>query len=199
VAALAVVCLPAWTAAGAATAKVKPLPWAQRVVKAGELKGFRPSAKPSKPVAFKKFATTLMIPADRKAAYTAAGFKAGVYESLVGANAATSFGLSVAMRLGSTARAARFVTAANAADLAANDGRTRTSMTVSGIPGAKGYTFTGKTQAGLPFEAFTIRFSSGAFAYALTAGATASAPSWSEGLAAARALYKRVKGRPLPT
>jgi len=183
-------------------ATVEPLPITGRVLRAGELPGFVPKERPAtvaSVAAWNKVAPSGGI--DVEARLRRAGFVAAVREDLNGTSGSYEAALAVVVRLGSP-EAARAEIAQQVRDFADQPNRggvkMQTPFPVPGIPGASGWTSTGNDG----FSGHNIIFADGPFTYLLGMGwgsQAKSPPTPAQLIAATRALFKRVHGRPAPT
>lgn len=193
-------------ALGAATAvpaapSARALSLHERVLRAGEFKGY----KPAQTTLFKSPRTWLSSDtgltrtqiAARTARLRRAGFAALLIERLISTRARDRAGLSWVLQL-SSARAARAELTAAVKDSVAFGRRSRhryAAFRVTGIPGARAFRLTTPGSVG-----DNVMFADGRFLYLVGAHwdpFTTRVPARAPLIAAAKTLYRRVHGRPL--
>jgi len=186
-------------AAQGVAAAAQPLPLRARVLRSGELAGFRPDHGIAKyPSAALWVQSDPTLSSAQRAAEVARlrreGFKGLVQQFY--AHGATQEGVSWVMQLGSAA-AARAELAVSFDKYRTQDiamGARFTPYAVAGIPGARGYGLRGGGQAGE-----NVFFTDGPFLYLVGVGwptAGAHQPTRAGLIAAATRLYRRVHGHP---
>jgi hypothetical protein len=164
-----------------------PLTLEQRVLRPNEFKGFTPHGAHPVIRSVGKWSGGYLP----DVALQENGFVAGVREHLH-SSALNADGLSAAARF-RTAKGARAEVRSEVAYVRTTAGG-YASFSVPSIPGAHGY-----TSSGGGFKGYNVYFSDGPFQYLVGAGFAASAkkaPTKSQVIAAAGALYRRVHGHP---
>ena len=170
-------------ACGAAYGAASSRPLTQRVLKAGEFAGMKPSTPPKVVTS-----VTAWAQGDKAAAarFRKEGFVAGVGEQLVTPGNPNRYGLSLVVELSSAAGAKAEVRSTK------NSGGPWQSFNVPGIPGAIGFEASGPDGGGR-----NVGFTVGPYAYVVGAGwqgGAKNAISVNALRAAALLLYHRVNG-----
>jgi hypothetical protein len=186
-----------------------PLPLWQRVLLGGEYKGFDPQPVPPVQLTLPRFvqetkgAFVRITPPILTREMRRDGYRAAVIEEL-STSQKHSFAISVALRFGSAAGAARALRFFYDDSLRPCPNTCTVSafiFQVPGIPGAKGsrrmrLKAEGKKPGQEAYEADSIVFTSGPFAYALGSNSDPNGVDRGEMIAAAQRLYARVKDSP---
>jgi hypothetical protein len=190
---------------------VPPLALSERVFAGGELEGFTAQPGPRAPLTLDAFveaakdAFVRITPQGARDELTADGFVGAVIVPLTPPEKDAPVVASTVVQLGSPAQARQAMAWAYADSLSPCPNVCNVVIEpfdVPGIPGAKGIrrsrpedpAGSGPTE---PFESFEIEFTDGPFLYdVITLGAKPGEIQGGDIVAAARALYGRVKGRP---
>jgi len=189
------------SAAVTAAPAAKPLTLRERVLRTGELRGFKPSGAPTtytRPRFWVSNGTglTRVEVAARTARLKREGFKAVVTQLLVptrGSNDRGGFSWAMQLKSAAAARNERSAVLKYSATEGKGIGHRFRAFRVTGIPGAGGFRL---TKPGVVSD--NVVFADGAFVYLVGARWEAYArrpPARTTLIAAARALYKRVHGR----
>jgi len=188
-----------------------PLPLWQRVLLGGDIQGFVPDPEPPALLDLQAFvdqakdAFVRITPEEAVRELTADAFAGATITTQARAQVDHPIVASAAVQLGSEAQAERLLEWAYADSLSPCPNVCNVDIEtfdVSGIPGAKGIRRSRTENAsgagdGGPFESFEIEFVDGPFLYdVLTLGAMPGEIQRDDVIAAAQALYERVKGSP---
>lgn len=125
------------------------------------------------------------------------GLVAGATAQFTGGSSGSAQATSVAVELGSDAAAAKEAERLYRSNSEPDPGVTARALDVPGIPGARAVELSGK-EDGQPFTGVEVVFADGSVVHEVFAFGPATEISAPPVLAAARALYDRIKGHPLP-